>query len=77
VSRINVLNALLGFCVEEAARRNCREFDFLRGDEEYKARWTDLRRQNVSIHFYNRGMKATLILSYRKYRNRANHRRTA
>jgi len=51
--RVNVLDTLLGFCMEEAIKRGCREFDMLRGGEKYKLRWTPFSRQVVSVRFYN------------------------
>jgi CelD/BcsL family acetyltransferase involved in cellulose biosynthesis len=51
--RVNVLDTLLGFCVEESVKRGCSEFDMLRGGEQYKLRWTPLSRRVVSVRFYN------------------------
>ena len=72
--RVNVLDALLGFCVEEAMKRGNREFDLLRGDEEYKSRWTPLCRRNVSICFHNRTKRSMALRLYRGCRRRVNHR---
>jgi CelD/BcsL family acetyltransferase involved in cellulose biosynthesis len=72
--RVNVLDTLLLFCVEEAIDRGCREFDLLRGDEEYKRRWTSSARRNSSVRFYNRTMRSRIVRFCRKVRN-ANHNR--
>ncbi len=49
-----------------------REFDFLRGSEEYKYRWTSTERRNPRIRFYNRTGKALVFLvlgrTYRRTR---------
>ncbi len=37
---------LTGFAVKDAIAHGCREFDFLRGNERYKARWTKAERMN-------------------------------
>jgi len=36
---------LLAHCIEDSVSRGAREFDFLRGREEYKARWTSCARE--------------------------------
>ncbi len=36
---------LLAHCIEDQVERGAREFDFLRGREEYKDRWTDTVRE--------------------------------
>jgi CelD/BcsL family acetyltransferase involved in cellulose biosynthesis len=51
--RVNVLDTLLGFCMEESIKRGCSEFDMLRGGETYKLRWTPLSRQVVSVRFFS------------------------
>ncbi len=43
------------------------EFDFLRGDDAYKTRWTDLRRENLSVSIVRRSwrsMAAALLFLY-------------
>ena len=35
---------LLGHIMQDAFERDINEFDFLRGDEEYKYRWTESKR---------------------------------
>jgi len=37
--RLSPSSALIGFAMRQATREGAREFDFLRGDEPYKARW--------------------------------------
>jgi CelD/BcsL family acetyltransferase involved in cellulose biosynthesis len=47
--------ALLSYCIEDSVRRGASEFDFLRGDEEYKKRWTDLARETRGLTIIPRG----------------------
>jgi CelD/BcsL family acetyltransferase involved in cellulose biosynthesis len=59
--RVNVLDTLLGFCIEESIKRGCSEFDMLRGGEKYKLRWTPMSRQVVSVRFYNRTVRSAAL----------------
>lgn len=61
VKKIKTGTAVIGYCVEEAIRRGCREFDFLRGAEEYKYRWTSTDRRNPRVRFYNRTGRALTL----------------
>jgi CelD/BcsL family acetyltransferase involved in cellulose biosynthesis len=60
--RVSIGRALLAYCIEEAIKNNYREFDFLRGDENYKYDWTKLDRRNLSQRIYNRKVKAFIFL---------------
>lgn len=62
VKRVKTGTAVLGHCIEEAIAKGCREFDFLRGSEEYKYRWTSAERRNPQIRFYNRSGRALAFL---------------
>jgi Acetyltransferase (GNAT) domain len=70
--RVKTGTAVLGYCIEEAIAGGCREFDFLRGSEEYKYRWTSTERRNPRFRFYNRTGKALVFLvlgtTYRRTR---------
>lgn len=44
---------LLKFAIEDSFKRGYKEFDFLRGDEEYKLRWTKTKRENYQFIIYN------------------------
>lgn len=50
--RVKTGTAVIGACLQEAIRRGCREFDFLRGEEEYKYRWTAADRRNPRMRIY-------------------------
>jgi CelD/BcsL family acetyltransferase involved in cellulose biosynthesis len=60
--RVNTGDVLLTHCMEEGIRRGCRTFDFLRGDEPYKYRWTECDRRLLSLHIHNRRAAAALDL---------------
>jgi CelD/BcsL family acetyltransferase involved in cellulose biosynthesis len=69
LKRVNVLDTLLGLCMEEAIRRGCGEFDMLRGAEAYKLRWTDKSRSNVSVRFFNGTGRSAVFRLLRGSRN--------
>ena len=51
---------LMGDVMEDAAGRlGLREFDFLRGDEEYKTRWTSLARTTWTVHVWRQCWRGT------------------
>ena len=60
--RVNTGDVLLSHCMEEGIRRGCRVFDFLRGDEGYKYRWTENQHRLLSLEIYNRKLTAVLSL---------------
>jgi CelD/BcsL family acetyltransferase involved in cellulose biosynthesis len=62
MKRVNVGDLVLSLCMEEGIRRGCREFDFLRGAEAYKYRWTETDRRLLSVRIYNRRPAALLSL---------------
>ncbi|UCG85499.1 MAG: GNAT family N-acetyltransferase [Gemmatimonadota bacterium] len=62
--RVNTGDVLLAHCMEEGIRRGCCTFDFLRGDEPYKYRWTESDRRLLSLHIYNRRPAALLTLVF-------------
>ena len=44
--------------IQHAIENNLREFDFLRGDEEYKSRWKTTVRNNLEFRYDKRGLKS-------------------
>lgn len=48
-SRLSPGTVLLSMVVEDCIARSLRQFEFLRGVEEYKARWTDKARPTLNI----------------------------
>jgi CelD/BcsL family acetyltransferase involved in cellulose biosynthesis len=59
-NRVNAGDLLLAEVMEEAIRRGCREFDFLRGDESYKYRWTGTDRRTSTLILHNKSWGAAL-----------------
>ncbi len=66
--RVNIGRVLLGMCVEKAIELSCREFDMLRGDEEYKTHWTDRTRCNVLFTLHRRSVRSMIALALRYLR---------
>ncbi len=52
--RHGVGQVLGGNAIEQAVSQGHTTFDFLRGDEPYKAQWTELSRQIVTVRFFDR-----------------------
>jgi CelD/BcsL family acetyltransferase involved in cellulose biosynthesis len=44
---------LFHHCIKDAHKKQIREFDFLRGEEEYKKLWTNAKRVNETVDIYN------------------------
>lgn len=62
VPRASIGRVLLGRCIEAATKRGCREFDWLRGYEEYKYHWTDRERRELLVTFHNRSLGALIYI---------------
>lgn len=43
------------FLIEECFKRGYDEFDFMRGDSEYKFKWTQMFRRNLHVSFLKKG----------------------
>jgi len=61
-------SAIIFNMVEEAFQRNCIEFDFLRGGEEYKGSWTEHSRTQYTINIYNSSVTGQMIRETGKVR---------
>jgi CelD/BcsL family acetyltransferase involved in cellulose biosynthesis len=61
-------SAIIFNMVEEAFQRNCTEFDFLRGGEEYKDSWTAHSRSQYTINIYNNSVMGQMISETGKVR---------
>lgn len=57
---------IMGKCIEEAISRELSEFDFLRGDEPYKKRWTKLYRDTNHITAFQNNMFGDLYYHNKK-----------
>ncbi len=62
VPKAGIGRVLLGFCIRESINRGCREFDMLRGLEEYKYYWADRERMDLLVTFHNRAFAALIHL---------------
>lgn len=51
LSKVHIQN-LLKSCFEQ----NCREFDFMRGDEEYKFKWTNAVHKSYDVRIYRNNL---------------------
>jgi len=49
-------NLLIFFVLQKCINEGLKEFDFLRGEEEYKTRWTSLSRKNFDVVFVKNGL---------------------
>lgn len=50
--------------IKEAFSKNCREFDFLRGSEEYKSSWTGTSRPLYRAKVYNNTLRGNISRTY-------------
>lgn len=55
--------------IKEAFSKNYIEFDFLRGDEEYKKKWTGERRTLFTCQVYNKTVRGALIRTTSRSKN--------
>jgi CelD/BcsL family acetyltransferase involved in cellulose biosynthesis len=55
-------SVLLSLMIEKAFNEGCREFDFLRGNEEYKHFWTQQYRSNCSIEVRKNNLGGNISL---------------
>jgi CelD/BcsL family acetyltransferase involved in cellulose biosynthesis len=56
----SVGTVLLGHVLQQCVAEGLREFDFLRGSEEYKLRWATGWRETVRVHARGRGLRPWL-----------------
>ena len=52
---------LFYYSVKDAHKKGAKEFDFLRGDEEYKTYWTQEQRRSIAVKVYNGKMASALL----------------
>lgn len=53
LKKYSMVQILLSYLIEKAIALGCLEFDFLRGDEYYKHRWSDSVRKKENIIIFN------------------------
>jgi hypothetical protein len=59
-SRYSVGNLLTLKIIEKCIVKKLKEFDFMKGDEPYKSRWTREYRRNLNIQFVNKKLTSNL-----------------
>lgn len=59
-SKYSVANLLRLSIVEECIRKGLREYDLLRGNEEYKSRWNTKNRKNLEVQLVRKGLFAKI-----------------
>lgn len=52
---------LFHYCIKDAHEKGAKEFDFLRGDEDYKSYWTKEQRRSLAVSVYNGKMRSSLL----------------
>ncbi len=62
---------LLGKSMEDAIEQGLKEFDFLRGAEAYKWRWTNTYRKTVQLTAYSRNLPGILGFRYNRLKDTA------
>jgi CelD/BcsL family acetyltransferase involved in cellulose biosynthesis len=60
-SNFSVGSVLLQIIIEKAFNKNLEEFDFLKGDEEYKKTWANRERKQYRIVVYRKTFKGIFI----------------
>ncbi len=59
----SVGTALMGHCIRDSIESGLKEFDFLRGNEAYKHRWTGTSRKTVDIVLRPERLKGRALMS--------------
>jgi CelD/BcsL family acetyltransferase involved in cellulose biosynthesis len=63
LSKYSLGTVLTGFAIRDAIDSGCDEFDFLRGNEPYKSRWTKESRMNSRLIVRRDGSSSRLAAS--------------
>jgi CelD/BcsL family acetyltransferase involved in cellulose biosynthesis len=74
LSRFSLGTVLTGFAIRDAIECGCSEFDFLRGDEAYKSRWTSEHRANGRIVVSQNTPQSRLAAAICRLEQRIEHR---
>src|SRR5690606_1136930 len=64
--RMSAGSVLIASAMQHASDNGIMEFDFLRGDEPYKARWSTGFRENKSLEVCRTGAGGSAYMLYRK-----------
>ncbi len=60
LAKFGVGTTLSAYSIRDAVECGCREFDFLRGNESYKSRWTDEHRTIYRMLVWRRSLRSRL-----------------
>ncbi len=52
---------LFSYCIENAISEGAVEFDFLKGEEAYKYKWTNEKKTNYEMNIYRKNLKNKLL----------------
>jgi CelD/BcsL family acetyltransferase involved in cellulose biosynthesis len=63
LSRYSIGTVLTGHAIRDAIESGCEEFDFLRGDEAYKSRWTSDERWNHRLVLSRNNLRSKIASS--------------
>lgn len=74
LSKYSIGTVLTGFAIRDSIENGCREFDFLRGDEPYKYRWTDSQRTNSRLILPSRTLGSHPASAICRLEQRVEHR---
>jgi CelD/BcsL family acetyltransferase involved in cellulose biosynthesis len=55
---------LVGEAIRSSIENRIEEFDFLRGDEEYKLKWTELSRAIYELFYFANSALGSILASY-------------
>lgn len=61
-TKYSIIQVLLSYLIEKSITLGCKEFDFLRGKELYKYRWTNLEKSKESIFIFNTSRLTSFLL---------------
>lgn len=67
-SKYSVGTVLLSLVIEECFKTGIKEFDFLKGSEDYKMAWSSGMRTEHSLHIFNNTTKGTICRLYDKFK---------
>jgi CelD/BcsL family acetyltransferase involved in cellulose biosynthesis len=59
-ARYNIGNIITAYAIEQAIQEGARYFDFLQGEERYKADWATHTRENIRLRVYSQTWRAKI-----------------
>lgn len=74
LSKYSPGTVLTGYAIRDAIERGCTEFDFLRGNEPYKSRWTQHGRTNFRLVVKKETSRSRIAAAVCRLEQRIEHR---